>query len=68
MADGTTEKLTACKDCKHGDDSGQAPSCLSGCGPIRFDAWSGMRVNPSTIPRCVQINTDGHCDKFEAKQ
>ena len=67
------EQLTACKDCEHGHCLTN-PNLESWCNRNNargrdektFLAWDGAFVSGRSL--CVQVNIDGHCPHFEAKQ
>jgi len=66
-----SEKLTACKDCKHyvclhPSVGVWVDVCECRNVPGEFDPLRGEFNNWS--PRCIQINHDGHCPHFEAKE
>ncbi len=70
MAEKTTEKLTACKDCRNVSTEPADRNkryCMCDDAPSHFSPWSAVHYSGVT-PLCIQINTDGHCPHFEAKQ
>lgn len=56
------EKLTACKECKH---EGRHWCCNEHVRTRRFNAKEGNY--DFVTPLCSDVNTDGHCDQFKAK-
>lgn len=67
-----SEKLTACKDCKHGRviRDVRTPlilmTCVSSDAPVDFISYSGSWGYSHAL--CVQVNHDGHCPHFAQKE
>ncbi len=69
MADGKTEKLTACGECKwfFEVDPGQYWCTETSVQKPRFNVYDGT-FSILSNPDCSTVNTDGHCPHYEAKQ
>lgn len=57
--------VTACKECKH-----STPERECHASPlVPFDYWHGRHAldKPFQFKWCWEVNTDGNCQKYEAK-